>query len=254
MSQPGNVYQFGSDITQYQQVVYNYYTAGFSIRSSRHPPGSWYRPGGSYAPVGWNGLDGSQPTVCPLTWPPPGAPGAPIKKRQTSDPLASSDICAAYTPHSIIIYSRAEQSCLDSITSICAWTYFVYSISDDPTGTPSDICDGSGFIGSVEDTSPRNSIPFTLPTATGETAGEDLSFVYSWTSGDPAGWVTGGSLTAPVACVAKASNSSLTQTCTLEEPDSSRKRSVYPDGGGGQNVEPVAYVYESWARCNWASD
>ena len=201
MSEPGNVYGFGSDPTQYQQLVYNYYTVGYKFRRpAAHPPGSYYRPGRSFAPVAWNGLDGSQGNVCPLTWPPAGAPGAAIKKRQTSDPLASPDICAAYTPHSVIIYSRAEQSCLDNIKDICAWTYFLYSIPDDPTGTPSDICSGSGFVGSVEESLFSNSIPFTLPTTTGESAGEDLKFVYSWTNDEPAGWVTGGSLTAPVAC------------------------------------------------------
>ena len=68
ISGPGNVYGFGDYITQYQQLVKNYYTSGYNRRHlDLHPPGSGYRPG-SYAPVAWNGLNGSQSTV----WSPDG--------------------------------------------------------------------------------------------------------------------------------------------------------------------------------------
>lgn len=247
MSEPGNVYGFGNDVTRYQQLVKNYYTVGYnSRRANVHPPGSYYRPG-SYAPVVWNGLDGSRSNVCPLDWNPLGF----FKKRDATDPATSSDICAGYTPHSVIIYSRAEESCLDSL-SICAFDFFLYSVSD-PSGVPSNICNGDGFIGSVLETGPSNSIAFTLPTTTDDSGNENLSFVYAWTSDDDSGWVTGGSLTAPIACVAEpTSDSSLTQTCTLEETDSKRKRAVGPIGQPA--VHPVNYVYKAFARCVWASD
>ena len=251
MSQPGNVYGFGNDPTQYQQLVYNYYTAGYNRRRpATHPPGSWYRPG-TYIPLAWNNLDGSQGNVCPLSWPPAGAVGAPIKKRQTTDPATSPDICAAYTPHSVIIYSRAEQSCLDSSTPICPFTYFLYSVSDDLTGTPSDICSGEGFLGTVAEFAPSKSIAFTLSATAGESAGEDLNFVYAWSNDVSSGWVTGGSLTAPVACVAEFANASLTENCTFSEPDSVQRRAVIPDW---PSTHPVVYEYLSWARCTWASD
>ena len=68
LSEPGNVYGFGDDITQYRQLVKNYYTSGYNRRSpDLHPPGSCYRPG-SYTPIAWNKLDGSQSTV----WSPDG--------------------------------------------------------------------------------------------------------------------------------------------------------------------------------------
>lgn len=201
MSEPGNIYGFGKDITQYQQLVKNYYTIGYNRRRpTLHPPGSWYRPG-SYAPVAWNGLDGSQSTVCPLLWPPGGA----LKKRDTTDPATSPDICAAYSYHSVIIYSCAEKSCLD-IKSICPFDYFLYSVSG-PTDTPSDICNGAGFIGSTAKTGPSNSIAFTLPKTSGDSVNKDLDFVYSWTTDDDSGWVTGGNMTAPVACLEETSNS-----------------------------------------------
>ena len=113
LSTPGNVYGFGNDKSQYQQLVKNYYTSGFNRRRpDLHPPGSWYRPG-SYAPVAWNRLDGSQSTVCPLTWSPDGV----FKKRQTSDPATSADICSGYNSHAVIIYSRVEKSCMTTIST-----------------------------------------------------------------------------------------------------------------------------------------
>lgn len=246
LSEPGNVYGLGNDITQYQQLVKNYYTVGYNRRRPNlHPPGSWYRPG-KYAPVAWNGLDGSRSTVCPLILSPDGV----LKKRETTDPATSPDICAAYTSHSVIIYSRAEQSCLDSL-SLCTFEFFLYSVSD-PTGVPSSICNGDGFIGSVQEAPLSNSIAFTLPATTGD-SGNDLNFEYSWNSDDDSGWVTGSSLTAPVACVSEpTSNSSLTQTCTLEESDSKRKRSVGPIEQ--PDTHPVNYVYTAFARCVWESD
>lgn len=253
MSEPGplgafSVFGFGDDVTQYQQLVKNYYTVGYNNRqpaSGLHPPGSWYRPGSiAPVPVAWNGLDGSQSNVCPLIWTPEGL----FKKRQTTDPESLSDICAGYTAHSVIIYSSAEKTCLDSL-SICPTTYFLYSVSG-PSGVPSSICNDNGFIGSVEETSLTNSISFTLPSTTGESANENLKFVYTWTADEDSGWVTGGSLTAPVACVA-GGNWSLTETCTLEEPNSQHKRTVFPDW---PSVHAVDYVYSAFARCVWGSD
>lgn len=256
MSEPGpqgtkSIFGFGGDITQYQQMVKNYYTVGYNNRRPAlglHPPGAWYRLRSfSSVSVAWNGLDGSQSTICPLTWAPDGA----FKKRQNTDPATSPDICATYTSHSIIIYSRAEKSCLDSL-SICSFDYFLYSVSG-PTSIPSSICNGEGFIGFAEEKYPSNSISFTLPRITGDNANENLDFVYTWLSDDDSGWVTGGSLIAPVACVAEsASNPSLTETCILEEPDSQQKRAVGPIGE--PNTHPVTYVYASFARCVWGSD
>ena len=245
MSEPGNVYGFGNDITQYQQLVKNYYTVGYNGRNARsHPPGSWYRPR-SYAPVAWNGLDGSQSTVCPLSWP----PGGVLKKRDTNDPATSPDICAAYSYHSVIIYSRAEKSCLET-KAICPFDYFLYSVSG-PTDTPSDICNGAGFIGSTKETIPSNSIAFTLPKLSSDSVNENLDFVYSWETDDNSGWVTGGSLTAPVACVADLSNLSLTQTCVLAESDSQQRRAVIPIT---PQVHDVTYEYAAFASCTWGSD
>ena len=251
LSEPGDVYGFnGVDKGQYQQLVKNYYTVGYNNRQpglrSVHPPGSWYRPA-SYAPVAWNGLDGSRSNICPLIW----APQGEFKKRQTTDPATSSDVCAAYTSHSVIIYSRAEKNCLGSI-STCAFDYFLYSVSS-PTGIPSDICNDDGYIGSTQETNQSTSIAFTLPPTAGGTTNEDLNFVYSWTNDKISGWITGGSLTAPVACVSELPPSaSLTDTCTLEEPDSqAQKRAVGPIIQPG--VHPVTYVYGAWARCVWGS-
>lgn len=50
-------FTFGTDITQYQRIVYDYFATG---------PGGYVRPGGTYR-VAWNGLDGSADTVCLLT-------------------------------------------------------------------------------------------------------------------------------------------------------------------------------------------
>ena len=255
MSEPGplgtsSIFGFGADQTQYQQLVKNYYTVGYNRRrpaSGLHPPGSWYRPGSvAPVPVAWNGLDGSQSTVCPLIW----APDGTFKKRQATDLNAPSDICAGYTAHSIIIYSRAEVSCLDS-KAICPFDYFLYSVST-PTDVPSSICNGTGFIGSTEEKIPSNSITFTLPTTTGgDNANENLNFVYTWGTDNYPGWVDGGSLTAPVACVAELSTS-LTEVCTLEVPISQQKRSVYPDNQ--PRLHPVKYEYAAFARCVWGSD
>lgn len=245
MSEPGNVYGFGRDITQYQQLVKNYYTVGYNGRNrALHPPGSWYRPG-TYAPVAWNGLDGSQSTICPLSWPPNGA----LKKRDTTDPATSPDICAAYSYHSVIIYSRAEKSCLDSSEPICSFEYFLYAVSN-PSDTPSDICNGAGFIGSAAESFPSNSISFNLPKNSGDSANENLDFLYTWTMDDVSGWVTGDDLTAPVACVEETSNLSLVQTCALKEYDSAQRRAIVPI------PEPpdVAYVYAGFASCVWGSD
>ena len=248
MSEPGNVYGFGSDVTQYQQLVKNYYTVGYNRRRvNLHPPGSYYRPG-SYAPVVWSGLDGSSSTVCPLTENPEGW----IRKRDVTDPATTSDICAAYTSHSVIIYARVEESCLNSL-KLCAFEFFLYSVSDS-IGVPSNICSGDGFIGSALSKPLSNSIDFTLPTTTGESADEDLNFVYSWTSDEDSGWVTGGSLTAPIGCVGVTTNSSLTQTCALKESTSKRKRAVGPIGQPQPTVKTSNYIYTAWARCVWASD
>ena len=65
-----------------------------------------------------------------------------FKKRQTTDPATSADICCAYNSHSVIIYSRAEKSCLDTISN-CAFDYYLYSVSG-PTGVPLKICNGNG--------------------------------------------------------------------------------------------------------------
>lgn len=255
MSEPGplgtsSIFGFGADQTQYQQLVKNYYTVGYNNRRPAlglHPPGSWYRPGSiAPVPVAWNGLDGSQSTVCPLIW----APDGIFKKRQATDQNTPSDICAGYTAHSIIIYSRAEKSCLDS-KSICPFDYFLYSVST-PTGVPPNICNGDGFIGSVEEEGTSNSISFTLPTTTGDSANGKLNFVYTWGTDDNSGWVNGGSLTAPIACVAETSNSSLTEICTLEESNSKQKRAVGPINQPG--IHPVEYVYAAFARCVWGSD
>ena len=255
MSEPGpqgtkSIFGFGNDITQYQQMVKNYYTVGYNNRRPAlglHPPGAWYRPGSIAAvSVAWNGLDGSQSTICPLTWAPDGA----FKKRQNTDPASPPDICAAYNSHSVIIYSRAEESCLDSL-AICSFEYFVYPVSG-PTSIPSNICDGDGFVGSTEEKYPSSSISFTLPTTTGDSTNENLNFVYTWPTDDDPGWVTGGSLIAPVACVAELLNLTLRETCTLEEPDSPQKRAVGPIGQ--PQVHPVAYVYAPFARCVWGSD
>ena len=245
LSEPGNAYGFGNDKTQYQQLVKNYYTVGYNRRRpDLHPPGSWYRPG-SYAPVAWNGLDGSQGTVCPLTWAPDGA----FRKRQTTtDPATSPDICSSYNSHSVIIYSRQEKGCLT-----CTFDYFLYSVST-PTGVPSKICDGDGFIGTVENAAATggNSIPFTLPKTGNDGANEDLRFVYAWTEDQIAGWISGSSLAAPVACVTELPpNSSLSQTCGFEEPDSKRKREAQVGSWPSTYLEE--FLYAPFARCVWGS-
>ena len=106
MSLPDNPFSFGNDISQYQQKVKDFYTVGYNRRDpSAHPKGAYRRPG-QYANVVWNGQDGRQSTICPLTI----APGA-IKKRGSPNPLADSelespDICANYTD-SYSVTSRA---------------------------------------------------------------------------------------------------------------------------------------------------
>lgn len=243
LSEPGNIFGFGDDKTQYQQLVKNYYTVGYNKRKpNQHPPGSWYRPK-SFAAVAWNGLDGSQRTVCPLTW----APDGTFKKRQTGDPATSSDICSKYNSHSVVIYSRVESGCLT-----CALDYYVYSVSD-PTGVPSKICNGGGFIGSVEKAAATgSSIPFTLPKTADDAADEDLKFVYTWTLGQPAGWISGGSLAVPVSCVAElTSKSSPSQTCSFEASNSEQKRAAQVFSWPTTHLQK--YDYAPFARCVWGS-
>ena len=247
LSEPGNVYGFGNDKTKYQQLVKDYYTVGYNRRKpALHAPGSWYRPG-SFAPVAWNGLDGSRKTVCPLTWTPDGT----FKKRQTTDPATSSDICSAYKSHSVIIYSREEKSCLNTLSS-CEKDYYLYSVSG-PTGVPSNICNGDGFIGSIENAKPTgNSIPFTLPETTGDSADEDLHFVYAWTSFLDSGSISGGNLTAPIACVTETlAISPPWQTCSFEVSNSERKREAQVMPWPSTHFED--YVYAPFARCVWGS-
>ena len=237
------MYGFGNDKTKYQQLVKDYHTVGYNRRKpALHPPGSWYRPG-SFAPVAWNGLDGSKTTVCPLTWTPDGA----FKKRQATDPATSSDICSAYKSRSVIIYSRVEKGCLN-----CLDNYYLYSVSS-PTGVPSKICNGDGFIGSVENAPPPGtSIPFTLPKTTGDSADEDLKFVYAWTAADDPGSISGGDLTAPIACVTELLASfALLQTCSFEAPNSERKREAQAIPWPSTHLEE--YVYAPFARCVWGS-
>ena len=210
-------FAFGSDKTQYQRIVKDYFVTG---------PGAYVRPGGDCR-VAWNGLDGSANTVCPLS----------LRKRQEQpenicqSSSTSSSIIPTQTPNSInevyiTIYYSVLESC-DGSTSECDLTYYAYAPKE-PGGLPIQECGGALGQGS-------NPVQFQLDTLTGTV--ED--FTYSTISGS-AGTITGDSLVGPITCT-NASSQAVAWTCQLT------KRSVYPE----PNTHDSAASYFEWATCDW---
>ena len=210
-------FAFGSDKTQYQVIVKDYFVTG---------TGAYVRPGGDCR-VAWNGLDGSAKTVCPLS----------LRKRQEQlenicqSSSTSSSIIPTQTPNSITevyitIYYSTLESC-DTSTSDCDMTYYVYA-TERPGGLPIQECGGALGQGS-------NSVQFQLDTL----AGISEDFTYSTISG-LAGTITGKSLVDPITCT-NANSQAVAWTCPLT------KRSVYPD----TTPHNTAASYFEWATCEW---
>lgn len=246
----------------YQRIVKNYYTVGYSSRNpSAHPPGSWYRTGNSL-PVAWNGLDGTQKTLCRKRLF-PAAPGGVgwVKKREANDDgenPAVESVCAAFsssptsstttssapsaTPTvsskgSIVIYS-AQRDC--DISQICPVTWYLYSVAE-ADDYPSDVCTASS-IAQHEGVWFTNSINFSLK-------GTDGTFVYSWTNDDGAGSVTGPGIPTPISCTSAPRPTPSTTCESTKLVD--RKREYSPPAIPPYRPTVYHYLYEEWASCNW---
>lgn len=244
-----------SDWPYYQRIVKNYYTVGYSSRNPlAHPLGSWYRDGKPY-PVAWNGLDGTQASLCNKRLTLQGGPGGAgwIKKRDAGDDdknPAVESVCAAFsssptttssTPSatptvsskgSIVVYF-AIRVCDDEL---CPGTFFLYPVAK--TGDyPGNVCN-AGPIAQDENLGSSNSMSFTLK-------GIDGAFVYQWTDIDNAGSVTGPGIPTPVSCSGAPKPTPSTK-CQFTElfGRKKRKRDV-------PERPIVVFNYQQWASCSW---
>lgn len=142
----------------YQRIVKDYYTLGYNRKNPlAHPPGSWYRNSNPY-PVAWNGLDGTQKTLCSKRLTPGGPGGAGwIKRREANDDEenpAVESVCA--------VYSSSPAS---STTTSSA-----------PSATPTVSTEGSILISSSSTSSTSTSSP---PSATPTVSSKGSIVVYS---------------------------------------------------------------------------
>ena len=236
-------FAFGSDITQYQSIVKDYFV---------YDIGAYVRPGGN-APVAWNGLDGSAANLCPLLRKRQDQPenicqssstSAPIVPTSTSSPIVptstTSPIVSTLTSSSIIptqtagtagkinavniaiYYSRVEPCDLAK----CDLTYYAYTLLES-TDLPFQECGGAISQGNEG----SDSFQFQLQTLTGTLE----TFTYS-TSSDSAGTVTGDTLSTPIICSESTSRAEAWQ-CTL------KKRTISPD------TTIYSSVFYKWATC-----
>ena len=223
-------YNFGDDITQYQNIVKEYHVGGL---------GSWARPG-SYERTVWNGLDGSASTYCPLSLrkrdvnvndtcdEPSSTSGAAPSSISSAAPSSTvSTAPAVQTPEhfEIIIYYSQQTGCAKGS---CEQTYYIF---DEFASMVSSICSDQLYQ-LAQSPASTLSIDFELITGTG-----DLYFTYSRAS-DQVGEVSGAGLSTPAKCSA-APSPTPSQVCKLT------KRTVYPDN------QPVTETYYEWATCIW---
>ena len=225
-------FSFGSDYTQYQRIVKDYFVTG---------PGSYVRPGGN-ARVAWNGLDGSAQTVCPLS----------LRKRQeqpenicqssstsfsvvptqTASLIESTSASPSVIPTqsaswineiTVTIYYSVVEPCTGTLSE-CELTYYAYVLYG---SLPLQECGGALGQGS-------GSVQFQLYTLTGSAE----NFIYS-TSSTNGGTITGDSLGSPITC-SNSSSEAVAWSCPLT------KRSVYPD-------PPSTHIlkFYEWATCDW---
>lgn len=207
-------FAFGSDYTQYQRIVKDYFVTG---------PGSYVRPGGN-ARVAWNGLDGSAQTVCPLI----------LRKRQeqpenicqsssTSPSVIPTQTASLINEISITIYYSVVEPCTGTLSE-CGLTYYAYALDGN---LPLQECGGALGQGS-------GLVQFQVYTLTGSAE----NFIYS-TSSTNGGTITGNSLGSPITC-----SDSSSEAVVWNRPLT--KRSVYPDPTSAH----VLKFYE-WATCDW---
>lgn len=227
---------FGSDPTQYQRIVKDYFNPNTG-------PGAYVRPGGD-CPVAWNGLDGSPNTKCSLS----------LRKRQeqpddncqlssasSSSSSSSSTVSSmsssanpTQTPNwnnniIIAIYYSEVESC-DGTSSECHLTYYAYAIGEIGR-LPLQECGGALGQGST-------SVQFQVETLAGVT--ETFTYLVSSNS---AGTITGNTLASPITCSTSSSHA-VAWECSLT------KRSVYPDYTPPSHPQQ-SISYYSLATCEW---